>query len=199
MRCGLLAGAMLAIAAIFGVSIAARDEGLSPRRVAALAAVGEVVPAVYGEERFARLAPGYSPEILKKFPTFTTCGYLPAFIARQLGARGRILQAGTNLLRDEGRTRGAWVEWRPGRLPKPGDLYALVNAAGGVVHVGVVVAADHTRWETADAGQGTRERQRTERVIRAFNSSMGALASGTSTKRVGGWIDIDAFPFGEDI
>ena len=200
-RRSVLASVGVAIGAVLGIGLIFGPEGapsLSPLRVAALAAVAEVVPAIYGSEDFARLAPGFSPEILKKYPGYSTCGYLPSWVARRLGARGRILQAGTNLVRDEAQKRGAWVEWKPGRLPKPGDFYALVNAAGGVVHVGVVISATDAEWETADAGQGTPQVQQSAKVRRAFNALTGQLASGTGTKLIGGWLDIEAFPFGED-
>ena len=171
----------------------ASGAGLSSLRAAALRAIAEVVPSAYGTERFARLAPGYTTEILKQYPTYTTCGYLPAYVARRLGARGRILMAGTNLIPEVAKTHGCWRTLADG-LPHPGDLYCIRNAAGGIIHVGVVVSADEKQWTTADSGQGPRDAQRAESKTRAFDAGRGTLGG----RFVAGWLDIDSFPFGTD-
>jgi hypothetical protein len=181
------------------LALAGKRKGAAPLgflREFVLKAVAEVVPSSYGDERFARLAPGYSPKILETYPTFTTCGYLPAFVARWLGERGKLLFAGIELVRTEGKTAGCWRTPSEGRLPKPGDFYGLASSEGGIlVHVGVVISANDREWVTADAGQGSVTAQRAMYVTRKYDAPSGRITSGTGTKIVAGWLDIECYPF----
>jgi hypothetical protein len=193
MKARAIAGVALVAAVLVAFAGSRPLAGLSGARAAALNALREVVPSKFGSAKFARLAPGYSLELLTKYPTLTTCGYLPAFVARALGARGRILSAGTFLVRELAIQFGCWRTLRDG-LPRPGDFYCIMNAEGGIIHVGVVVEATERQWATADAGQGTRTAQRAEVGTRVFNRKAGTLGG----RLVAGWLDIDCFPFGRD-
>ena len=191
-------GALLALAGVAGVVaavvIARRGpaiRALSAIRLRALELIGEVLPSAYPSARFARIAPSYTPAILAKYPTYSTCGELPAFVARSVGFKGKIASAGLELLRTEGTARGCWKTLKDGR-PLPGDFYGLANTPGGIiVHVGVIKAADGDTWETADAGQGPLNAQRADYVSRTFDARAGTLTAGGRTKFLAGWVDID--------
>ena len=177
-------------------------EPLSARRRAALAAVAEVVPSAYGDARFAKLAPGWTPEtaVQPSGAFLTTCGYLPGYVGSRLGLEKDLSSFGTYALRDNARAWGAWSEPGTGRLrrPRPGDAYALADDAGGVVHVGVVVSApEDGPWQTADAGQGTREAQEARYVTRAYDPAAPGgptLGGPAGPRRLAGWVDLDLVP-----
>ncbi len=168
---------------------------LSPRRRAALEAIASVVPSTFGaaDGKFARLASGYSLDILDTHPTFTTCGYLPLFVLRTLGIKGPIASGGLTGLRDEARKLGAWRTVEKDGLPFPGDLFALEKTpGGGIVHVGAVRAANGSTWETSDAGQGTVREQQAKNVSRSYDAASNTVSSGNQRRYVAGYVDIDA-------
>lgn len=171
------------------IVLMARRTGLGVRRERALATVAEVVPSKYGDAKFARLAPGYRPNDPKLPSGFTTCGYLPCFVGRELGAKDEITQCGLEQARTNGRKYEAWRE--PGWFsrPKPGDIYGL-EKDGIIVHVGVIVDASGDEWQTADAGQGPRDAQEAKYVMRAWDPRQGTLGG----RKLAGWIDLDAYP-----
>jgi hypothetical protein len=174
---------------------------LSVRRTVARDAMARVIPSEYGSQAFTELAPGYSPEILKKYPTFTTCGYAPAYlfgaVAKSEGAdAGKLGQAGLTLLKTEAQ-RGGY--WRESGLPRPYDVYALANETGLIVHVGVVEEADGGEWTTLDAGRGPREKQRAEIVVRAFDAGNRTLTNEFGTRRLAGFVDLDAVVFDDGV
>lgn len=162
------------------------------RRVAALAALDAVVPSQFGDARFCRLAPGYSPSSVPA--GFTTCGYLPQYLLTQLGMRGDKLAAGgVEGVRMRARELGIWVEPGAGQCPRLGDVLGLAAAPGGIlVHVAAVKSASGSTWITADAGQGPRDAQRAEYVSRTWD---GSRVSGPAGPRyVAGWVDLDRVP-----
>lgn len=83
---------------------------------------------------------------------------------------------------------GGWIN-----RPKPGDFYAIGNAAGGIDHVGVIVSASGSTWETADAGQGTLLEQQAAYVNREYDSGAVTLGGPLGGRPLAGWLDIDAY------
>jgi hypothetical protein len=162
-----------------------------------------VVPCAYNDQRFVKMTFGLTKQSPGVTAGYTTCGSLPAYIARALGDKAI---KGTNGVRTAGVEKGAWVEAGGTARPKPGDLYALLNknstdrARGGISHVGVIVDASTDEWRTADAGQG--DGWAADYVTREYDPEAGTLSGeivGTSGPRparvVAGWIDVDAYPF----
>jgi hypothetical protein len=179
-----------------------RAAELSNRRRRALEVVDEVVPSRYGDDRFRRLAPGYRAEGegdtlrtfdgAKELPKgFTTCGYLPGFLGSRLGLAKSLSSYGTEGLRTNAEGWGAWIKPGEGRLPKPGDAYAIEGANGGIVHVGIFIRqnADGS-WHTADAGQGPRHLQEAAFVDRPYDPNAHTLGGRT----LAGWVDLDTVP-----
>jgi hypothetical protein len=185
---------------------------LSARRLQALAIVAEVVPSAYGApgesgERFAKLAPGFKAETIKGElvltangvklpPTFTTCGYLPCYLGRRLALAKEIGQCGLEQLRMNGRAWGAWVEPGEGREPRPGDPFGIDQQGGGlIVHVGVYVGKNPDgTWRTADAGQGTKERQEAKYLSRPYNPAAKTIGGPAGPRPLAGWVDLDKVP-----
>jgi hypothetical protein len=204
----LLAGGLALAAAKWGPSIVARLRGpaapagsappvagpLSARRLRALSLVAEVVPSVYGDDRFKLLAPTWDPATMKG----TSCGYLPCYVGRGLELERAISQCGLEQLRTNARAWGAWVEPGEGRLPRPGDPYAIdkIDAAGArvVVHVGIVVDASGATWQTADAGQGTHDKQEAKRMARAYDAAAKTIGGPLGPRPLAGWCDLDRVP-----
>lgn len=168
---------------------------LSPNRAKVFAALQRVVPSAFGDARFAELAPDYASDPTSpKFPEgFTTCAYLPAYVGKAIGISTRY---GTEALRTVGRAHGAWVEPGGARRPRPGDLYATQDDQGVIVHVGVIVSANGTHWQTADAGQGARGTgQRADYVPRTYDpQAMTLTGPQGQTRRLAGWYDVDKAP-----
>lgn len=163
---------------------------LSPVRQAVVDAVRAVVPSQYPDERWRRLAPLYDPAHLPS-AGYTTCGELPRYALSVVGVNTR---GGLASIRDLGRAAGAWVEPAAGVLPRPGDAYLAGNAAGEILHTGIVLAASPDEWTTADAGQGPRDRQAAAVLENAYDSSTATLtrAAGSAPPRVVlGWLDAE--------
>jgi len=184
-----------------GRGAAARPAGpLSDLRRRALDVIREVVPSTYGDERFAKLAPGWTPETATT-PTgafVTTCGYLPGYLGSRLGLERDLSSFGTYALRTNAQAWGAWVEPGGDARPRPGDAYALQDANGGIVHVGVVVSAPATGdWQTADAGQGSHAAQAAAYVDRPYDAEALTLGGPAGPRRLAGWVDMDKVPVAE--
>jgi len=185
------------------------SEGLSPRRVRALALVAEVVPSKYGDDKFARVAPGLKAETVDGKPrltqngvilpdNFTTCGSLPCFVGRGLGDPRGITQCGLEQIRIVAKKADAWVDAGGDRRPKPGDFFIVGNDAGAVLHVGVVIAAPATGpWKTADAGQGTKLAQEARYVERPYDPVAVTLGGPVGPRKLFGWLDLDRFPIAD--
>lgn len=180
---------------------------LSARRKFVLDAIASVVPSQYGDEKFKRIAPGYDPDDPALPHGFTTCGYLPCFVGRELGVGNCITQGGLEQMRMNGRKIGAWVEPTGKNRPRPGDLYAVDSQIGEgpgarriITHVGVIVDVNGNNWRTADAGQGTiGAGQASLYLERVYDPSTNRLktikpAYNTPAKNLAGWIDIDKVP-----
>lgn len=181
-----------------GSSVSEKDDyGLSNRRKAALDVVSEVVPSAYGDARFAKLAPAWNPQmaVQSNGAFLTTCGYLPGYVGSKLGLEKNLSSYGTFALRDNARTWGAWIEPGGDARPKPGDAYALADAAGGIVHVGFIVSAPTSGpWKTADAGQGSHEVQTAVYQDRPYDSMLLTLGGPLGPRRLAGWVDLDRVP-----
>lgn len=166
---------------------------LSPRRVKALALAKEVLPSKWGSPEFTRIAPGYDAAKIASLPAgFTTCGYFVCFIAVHVGLTGMITTCGTNGVRDAGKKAGAWFPAGVAARPRPGDFYCIINAVGGVIHVGMIISVTVTTdgeiWRTGDAGQGGHgELQEALYVDRIYDPVKVTLGG----RPLGGWDDLD--------
>ncbi len=208
----LVAIGVLAASAGAGVFALLRGRGasapLSARRKFVVASVATVVPSQYGDSKFSRIAPGYNPDDAALPKGFTTCGYLPCYVGRELGVSNCITQGGLEQMRTNGRKSGAWVDANGKNRPKPGDLFAI-GSDRLITHVGVFidsyVGAQGPTWKTADAGQGAAGAgQRADYIDRPYDAATrtvggpGAVfvpGQGYSVRgnprTVAGWIDID--------
>lgn len=117
--------------------------GLSARRRRIICEIlPAVVPSTYGSAAFSEIDANYKPGA-----GYTTCGGLPALVARHLGVsleQRKEGMGGFGLvgMRNGAIRRGAWVHagGTPGNVgvtaaplgatPKPGDLYVLCSGAG---------------------------------------------------------------------
>ena len=106
---------------------------LSQRRQKILRAIlPQVVPSTSGSKAFRRIDANWRPGA-----GYTTCGGLPAFVARQLELDAAAEKSGIGVgglagMRNAGIAMKAWVHngarFRPPR-PKPGDFYLLCSGA----------------------------------------------------------------------
>lgn len=176
----------------------AKAPALSARRQRVLQLLNEVIPSQYGDAKFKRIAPGYTPDDPALPKGFTTCGYLPCFIGRELGLKG-VTECGLERLRERGRELNAWIEPDGTNRPKPGDLYGIdttigigPNAKNLIVHVGVIVDSSGPVWTTADAGQGSvGTGQAALFVKRPYDPIRMTLGGPAKPRKLAGWIDID--------
>ena len=117
---------------------------------------------------------------------------------------------GTGRVRDKGKQFNAWVKATGSNLPRPGDVYALLDrdAKGialtdrdkdGIGHVGIVLTAGPTLWETADLGQ--KAGWDGEITTREYHAGIGELfgqtnqPGATKFRVVAGWVNVeDYFP-----
>ncbi len=164
---------------------------MSAIRDAVLQAIREILPAAYGDDRFAAIAPGYVPREDSKV---TTCGYFPAFIARKVGLRGAIASGGLEGLRTAARANGSWVDATGDNRPEPGDVYGLSDTpGGGLVHVGWIVDPSGDIWETADAGQGVHMHPEAKYVKRRYDAKNVTLGGVLGPRHLAGWVNLDAY------
>jgi len=160
-------------------------------------------------------------------PGFTTCGALPGWVMTKIGIKGRITGYGLAGVRDEAIKINAWVAhdelhnamyqsaYGADRRPLPGDVYILGSQrnANEILHIGIITNPEGTLWQTADAGQGSREVQKALYVDRKYdpknrlldgedvfaNAAQAAGLSAAQLKQYGvrpprrliGWVDID--------
>lgn len=86
---------------------------------------------------------------------------------------------------------GAWVPYKKGLLPRPGDLYLIGQWPDEIQHMGVVLRAGPSSWLTADYGGVNELGQQSSGIgERAFDGTR----LGKLRRRVQGWIDIDLIP-----
>ncbi len=182
-----------------------RVAALSARRLRALTAIAEVVPSVYGTERFTKLAPGLvvaedaSGEVVKTVngvkqgKTFTECGYLPCYVGRRLGDPRGITQCGLEQARKNAIAQNAWRKAGGDARPAPGDIFLVVDEHDTPLHVGMYVGrnADGT-WRTADAGQGTKKAPDARYLDRPYDAERVTLGGPAGPRRLAGWVDLDA-------
>ncbi|MFO1326661.1 MAG: hypothetical protein U1F56_04825 [Rubrivivax sp.] len=157
----------------------------------------------------------------------TSCYKLPGWITSYAGAvphglqfkgpkRVSEMQAymerrslnGTTTGRTKGSRDGSWIKADGKRLPQRGDIYGLLDRdSKGVAltnrdtdyigHVGVVLKATPTMWETADMGQGNGWEGNI--TVREYHSGVGELFGQTNQpgqskfRIVAGWIDVERY------
>ncbi|MEZ0371683.1 MAG: hypothetical protein ACAI44_21505 [Candidatus Sericytochromatia bacterium] len=192
---------------------------LSPARQRMLTELDQVMGSVqaegkYGKGRNIFTGTEWDPAANKPKSGGTSCGLLPGVMLNHMGLvaplEGHpIAGCGTNGVRDEAQALGfgIWQESDGKLRPKPGDIYVLCNDKGqpdddGVTHIGVVLENDKSDpakgdvWVTADAGQGSFDKQEAKEVLRRLvKDDKGRLYLDGPVdpvpRRVGGWADID--------
>jgi hypothetical protein len=197
---------------------------LSDRRKRVLELIDKVLNCTYMDENYERIAPGLrknSPGVIAaeewsyeadgvtpkkngdgsivKKRNYTTCGSLPGYVSKMLGAPDGLSLNGTNIVRDKGIKYNAWVEATGENRPLPGDIYVLLDKQNkGVSHVGVIQDATGNVWTTADMGQGGGWDGK-KGTKRAFNPATirlsGEMLQGGGDRRIPGWLDLDRYPF----
>lgn len=154
-----------------------------------------------------------NPKVLASPGKYTTCGSLPGFVSKQValskGLRGPAFNNwmnkyslnGTNRVREQGLKYGCWVESTPGKLPKPGDVYVLLDHGktdkkiDGVSHVGVVERASETSWSTFDLGQaGGFDGAKNTRPYKSATCELyGESNQGGGYRTLAGWLDLEKY------
>ena len=207
-----------------------------PRRTGSLradivATMRALMPCSLGDAKWNRIEPGSAKSVADKKYTKvgTSCLILPGFVSKHFGAepyswafkgqrridehdaymKSRSLN-GTGRVRDKGKQFNAWVKATGSNLPRPGDVYALLDrdAKGialtdrdkdGIGHVGIVLTAGPTLWETADLGQ--KAGWDGEITTREYHAGIGELfgqtnqPGATKFRVVAGWVNVeDYFP-----
>ena len=130
-------------------------------------------------------------DILSAMLRLWKSNFVGAFGIRDLDSKGKAPGA---------KGRGYYVEADGVQSPKPGDIIVLRNgfgrgSAGSVGHVGILVDASATVWQTADGGGGALPDQTasvTRRTVR-FENAIAILKSPTDgkEKQLDGWVDLD--------
>ena len=194
-----------------------------------VAALRALMPCRLGDRKWDVIEPGSARQVAdgQYAKVGTSCGLLPGFVARYAGAvphglpfegaqRNREMQAylerrslaGTTAGRTRGLRDGSWIKADGTRLPRPGDIYGLLDRdAKGVApsnrdtddigHVGVVLRATPTSWETADLGQGNGWEGNI--TVREYHAGAGELFGQanlpglTKFRVVAGWIDAERY------
>lgn len=123
----------------------------------------QVVPSAYGSKAFKRIDAGWAPGA-----GYTTCGGLPAFVARQLGLDAAGEKTGIGIgglagMRNAGIVTKSWVHngtaerrnaGAAAMRPKPGDFYLLCSGDSGRHESGCncispVRPEDYHKWRGA--------------------------------------------------
>lgn len=174
------------------------------------------LPSVTGDARFKEISLDYGGR-------GTTCGYLPIWIWWRLGctdpvlinrtdkSAGLVYKVGMNIaaIVNGGKRLRAWRTLKDGGRPLPGDVVYYANdppkiehdADGNPIknfheHVNVAIDCSGQEWRTGDAGRtspaGT---QMAEFVTRPMTGADSILYFGGSRKVIG-WVDMDAVPLG---
>jgi hypothetical protein len=198
-------------------------------RVDIVNALRALMPCTLGDKKWDVIEPGSARQVTDGSYTKvgTSCVVLPGFVSRYAGAvpqglpfkgqrRNTEVQnymtrrslAGTTTGRTKGSVDGSWIKADGKRLPRPGDIYGLLDRdSKGVAltnrdtdyigHVGVVLKATPTSWETADLGQGNGWQGNIS--VREYHGGVGELFGqanhpGLSKFRiVAGWIDAERY------
>ncbi|MBL8227388.1 MAG: hypothetical protein JNL98_02885 [Bryobacterales bacterium] len=123
---------------------------------------------------------------------YTSCGAMASFLSAKLG-RGSYftIESVWKMYKDQA---AWWVNATKQNLPKPGDVYVLLKPSGDFSHIGVVVEASKTMWETADTGQAP-DGFSGGRRDRAYNQDQMKLAGepvqSKEDRVVAGWVNIN--------
>lgn len=211
-----------------------KESELLPKRTGDLrtdivAALRALMPCRLGDKKWDVIEPGTAKQVADGGYTKvgTSCVILPGFVTRYAGAvphglqfkgaqRNREVQAymerrslsGTTTGRTKGGKDGSWIKADGTRLPRPGDIYGLLDrdAKGAALtnrdtdyigHVGVVLRATATHWETADLGQGNGWEGNI--TVREYHAGVGELFGQanhpglTKFRVVAGWIDAERY------
>lgn len=211
-----------------------KESDLLPRRTGdvradIVAALRALMPCRLGDKKWDVIEPGSAKQVAdgKYTKVGTSCVVLPGFVSRYAGAvphglqfkgaqRNREVQAymerrslaGTTTGRTKGSRDGSWIKADGKRLPRPGDIYGLLDRdSRGVAltnrdtdyigHVGVVLRATPTSWETADLGQGNGWEGNI--TVREYHAGVGELFGQanhpglTKFRVVAGWIDAERY------
>ncbi len=211
-----------------------KESELLPKRTGNLrsdivAALRALMPCTLGDKKWEVIQPGTQKELAdgtyKKVGT--SCVILPGWVSMYAGAvphglsfkgnkrvqetgdyQTRRSLAGTTTGRTKGSRDGSWIKADGIRLPRPGDIYGLLDRdAKGVAltnrdtdyigHVGVVLKASATSWETADLGQGSGWEGNI--THREYHAGVGELFGQTNQpgqskfRIVAGWIDAERY------
>lgn len=211
-----------------------KDNALLPARTGRLRedivnALRALMPCSLGDNNWEAIEPGHQTSLgdgtYQKVGT--SCVVLPKWVTSYAGATPHSMAfkgnkrndafadymkrrslAGTTTGRTKGRADGSWIKADGIRLPKPGDIYGLLdrNAKGVALtdrdndyigHVGVVLKAGPTGWETADLGQGNGWQGSI--TVREYHHGIGELFGQanhpglTKFRIVAGWIDVERY------
>lgn len=171
--------------------------------------LNKVLPCSYMDNNYKKITGG----LTKQGGSYTTCGSLPGYVSAKLwefktgkmaslDILKRITLNGTNNVRTKGNKYGAWIEANLVDLPKPGDVYALLdynktNKKDDVIgHVGVIQTSTGTDWTTADLGQGDGYSGKRD-VKRPYKPVTGELYGesnqGGGYRILAGWVDLDKY------
>lgn len=188
---GVLVAGLVALALLVAVSRVGGGGSLSLLRHQALDVLDTLVPSAYPSATFARIVgAGFDPMT----SAGTTCGALPCAVGRALGDPAGITKCGVPGVETEGRARRAWIAWKPGLRPKPGDVYLTAYPdSDDIAHTGFAYAWEDDILVTADAGQGPKTSPRADFVRRRYDAQKGTLTrlDNGQVRRVVGWIDLD--------
>lgn len=211
-----------------------RESDLLPKRSGDLRtdivnAVRALMPCRLGDAKWDVVEPGAkkSVEAGTYNKSGTSCYKLPGWVSNYAGAVPHGLQFkgaqrmremeqymqrrslnGTTTGRTKGSQDGSWIKADGQRLPRPGDIYGLLDRDSKgkaltnrdtdyIGHVGVVLRATPTFWETADMGQGNGWEGNI--TVREYHAGVGELFGqanhpGLSKFRiVAGWIDVERY------
>lgn len=197
----IVAGAA-AIALMAGIGIAASGggdggrggSGLSQRRQEIDGILASVVPCQWPDERFKRMDPIWTPDA-----EYTTCISLVHYVGLRMGLKYGINSGGCEATRTNAKKFGAWVKAGSGAYPKHGDVlcWEYIDVADPIIiHVGFFLETldGGGRWRTADGGQGGREAQGANFVVREFNRATWRTKGISGWRKVAGWVDLDRVP-----
>lgn len=163
-------------------------------RTRAVRLLEKAVPADIGDPIFSEVARDYGG-------MGTTCGYLASWLLYSLGKTEHVnrtsertsYRIGANIAAV--RQNPAFVLWRPGLRPSPGDIVFLSDGPPDTEHVAGVM-----RWNdgwngilTADYGQRGPKGQAGRFVLRNWDPATGKVTRPDIglTRQLVGWVDIE--------
>jgi hypothetical protein len=160
------------------------------------------------------IAPGEPDAKAKEMATMSGCGLMVAGIWREAGVNATLLDppykvgSGVSRLIQIARATKAWVPFKKGARPQPGDMVLVGdNGAGGVEHVYTIVAVNDgpegLEIESVDGGQ--RDAERCQLVLlkkRVWKGNRDCVRSGSDPgaalaggRVIQGWVDVTLLPF----